>query len=85
MKERDFSGLKRDINPMPDDVKRRLEESGLNDAYSARPPYQRNDYLGWITRAKQAGTREKRIMQMLDELRDGGLYMKMKYNQGIKK
>jgi len=46
-------------------------------AYRARPDYQRNDYIGWITRAKRPDTRAKRIGQMLDELDRGGVYMNM--------
>ncbi len=45
--------------------------------YGERPFYQRNDYLGWIGRAKRAETRAKRIAQMLDELEEGGVYMGM--------
>ena len=62
---------------MPDDIARRLDAAGLSAAYDARPPYQRNDYLGWIARAKRPETREKRIAQMLDELDRDGVYMKM--------
>ena len=62
---------------MPDDIAAVLEARDLRGAYDARPPYQRNDYLGWIGRAKLAATREKRIAQMLDELADGTVYMKM--------
>ncbi len=69
---------------MPDDVQRRLAAEGLLDDYGQRPHYQRNDYLGWIARAKQTSTREKRITQMLDELRVGGVYMKMEHPPSIK-
>ena len=31
-------------------------------------PYQRNDYLGWIARARREATFQKRLAQMLDEL-----------------
>lgn len=62
---------------MPEDVRFALETHGLWDQYRARPWYQRNDYLGWIARAKRAETRDKRIAQMLDELRAGDVYMKM--------
>ena len=72
--------LKRALNPMPDDIAARLEASGLRAAYDARPPYQRNDYLGWIARAKRPETREKRMSQMLDELADGTRYMKMHWS-----
>lgn len=72
-----MTGLKRALNPMPDDVRAVLTEQGLMAAYEARPDYQKNDYLGWIARAKRSDTRRKRLDQMLDELRRGGLYMKM--------
>ena len=65
---------------MPDDLAARLETAGLRALYDARPAYQRNDYLGWIARAKLLETREKRICQMLDELRAGDAYMKMKWH-----
>ncbi len=73
--------LKRPQNPMPDDIAARLEATGLRAAYDARPPYQRNDYLGWIARAKRPETREKRIAQMLSELAGGQLYMKMRWRK----
>lgn len=69
--------LTRAENPMPEDVARRLDAAGLRAAYEARPPYQRNDYLGWISRAKRLETREKRLSQMLEELAGGRLYMNM--------
>jgi len=62
---------------MPDDVRRALVDRDLMDDYRARPAYQRNDYLGWIDRAKRPATRLARIAQMLDELERGGVYMKM--------
>ena len=71
------SALKRTLHPMPAYVKKALESEGLMDAYRSRPPYQRNDYIGWIARAKREDTRSKRLKQMCDELRDGHLYMKM--------
>lgn len=74
------SRLTRQILPMPADISQRLNASGQLTSYAARPAYQRNDYLGWIGRAKQATTRERRIQQMLDELADGGLYMNMRWN-----
>lgn len=74
--------LKRDIQSMPDDIAALIEKRGLRTAYDARPPYQRNDYLGWIARAKRPETRQKRIDQMLDELEAGGVYMKMKWSGG---
>ena len=73
-------GLERPRNPMPVFVRQALAERGLTGAYRARPPYQRNDYLGWIVRAKLQTTKEKRLAQMLDELEHGDRYMKMQYH-----
>ena len=50
---------------------------------TAGPPYQRNDYIGWIAGAKREETRRKRLSQMLDELRGGDRYMKMAYRPGV--
>jgi uncharacterized protein YdeI (YjbR/CyaY-like superfamily) len=62
---------------MPDDIRSALAARKLTAAYEARPPYQRNDYLGWIARAKLPATQQKRLQQMLDELAQGDVYMKM--------
>ena len=65
---------------MPDAIRTALEDAGLMDEYLERPPYQRNDYLSWITRAKRQDTRGRRLAQMLDELRRGDAYMKMDWH-----
>lgn len=62
---------------MTDTVRAALVERGLTTACEARPDYRRNDYLGWIRRAKRPDTRRKRLDQMLDELQRGGVYMNM--------
>ena len=49
----------------------------LLTAFNARPPYQRDDYLGWIGRAKREATKQQRLTQMLDELRRGNVFMKL--------
>jgi len=72
--------LKRAANPMPAYVRAALVDRGLLAAYRSRPPYQRNDYLGWIGRAKQEPTRQRRLAQMLDELAGGTRYMKMAWS-----
>ncbi|MDO8264368.1 MAG: YdeI/OmpD-associated family protein [Gallionella sp.] len=69
--------LKRAKNPMPAFVRSALNERVLMEAYRARPPYQQNDYLGWIARAKLEATKLKRLDQMLQELQGGNLYMNM--------
>ncbi len=67
---------------MPYFVRSALVKSGLLEAYQGRPPYQRNDYLGWISRAKLEATKNKRLQQMLDELERGERYMKMRWSPG---
>jgi hypothetical protein len=71
--------LQRDIQPMPAHVRAQLKARGLTRAYDARPAYQQNDYLGWMARAKLPATRQKRLEQMLTELEQGGVYMKMEW------
>lgn len=80
MSKTDYSNLSRNIHPMPDFVQAALEENSLLDAYHSRPAYQQNDYIGWINRAKRPETKEKRLNQMLDELKRGDVYMKMDWN-----
>jgi uncharacterized protein YdeI (YjbR/CyaY-like superfamily) len=82
MSEQRPSRLKRPLNEMPNFVRDALIERGLMAAYDGRPPYQRNDYLGWIIRAKRQETKEKRLAQMLAELEDGTKYMKMDWRPG---
>jgi uncharacterized protein YdeI (YjbR/CyaY-like superfamily) len=69
---------------MPDFVREALEARGLMETYYERPPYQRNDYIGWIMRAKREETKQKRLNQMLDELEKGDVYMKMDWRPRTK-
>jgi hypothetical protein len=62
---------------MPALVKKALVARRLMEAYRARPAYQQNDYLRWIDQAVRQETKDKRLVQMLDELEQGGVYMKM--------
>ena len=73
----DASRLTRPLQPMPDHIERALRTRRLEAAYRARPPYQRNDYLGWIARAKRPETRTRRVTKMLEELAAGEGYMGM--------
>jgi hypothetical protein len=69
---------------MPDFVKQALEERGLMGDYRARPAYQQNDYIGWITRAKRQATKDRRLEQMLGGLETGGAYMNMPHTPSRK-
>ena len=75
----DTSKMSREVYDIPDYVAAALDSAGLWGRYRDRPPYQRNDYIGWIRRGKREETREKRLGQMLDELRRGDAYMGMAY------
>lgn len=75
-----MAGIKRPLHEIPSYISEALKAEGMENAYWARPPYQRNDYIGWITRAKRQETIDKRLNQMLEELRSGTSYMGMKYN-----
>ena len=67
-------------HPMPDFIAAALDERDLWARYNARPPYQRNDYVGWIASAKREETRQKRLEQMLNELQAGDAYMGLAYD-----
>ena len=69
--------LKRPLNPMPSFVRVALTKHHRMDAFHSRPPYQQNDYLGWIARAKRDETKQRRLQQMIDELSQGDTYMNM--------
>ncbi|MDQ5938770.1 MAG: hypothetical protein QG642_460 [Patescibacteria group bacterium] len=69
--------VRRPRYPMPAYIKQALEDSKLYETYKVRPPYQQNDYIAWINRAVQEQTKQKRIKQMLMELKKGDVYMKM--------
>lgn len=77
--------LSRKKQRMPSFVKEALVKNKLVDKYKDRPEHQRNDYLWWISSAKQEETKQKRLKQMLNELKVGGVYMKMKHNPSRKK
>lgn len=53
----DTSRMAREIHTMPEEMRTAIEACGLMEAYRRRPPYQQNDYVGWITRAKLPATR----------------------------
>jgi uncharacterized protein YdeI (YjbR/CyaY-like superfamily) len=82
--ETDYSNLKRSQYPMPEFIKQALEKHDLMKLYKERPAYQQNDYIGWISRAKRQETIDKRLAQMLQELKIGGVYMNMKHSASKK-
>lgn len=79
MSEPTVGRRQRPRQPMPGFIRSALEERQLLATYRLRPAYQQNDYISWITRAKQPATQHKRLEQMLDELVRGDVYMKMSW------
>jgi hypothetical protein len=55
------SRLRRPKQPMPEFEKAALDKARLMERDRARPPYQRNDYLMLINRAKLEATKQKRL------------------------
>ncbi len=59
---------------MPGNVRGALAKRKLLEAFEARPDYQQNEYLKWITTAAGPTTKQQRLDQMLDELEKGGTF-----------
>ena len=60
--------------PMPGNVRGALAKNNLMDAFRARPAYQQDDYLKWITTAIGPAEKHRRLAQMLEELEKGGVF-----------
>ena len=65
---------------MPSFMESALVEFGLMQAYRDRPDYQQNDYVRWVTSARRPETQQRRLAQILDELKGGDRYMNMAYH-----
>ena len=74
------SSLKRPVYEMPEFVAAALREHKVLKL--TKPALRTNGTTtwGWITRAKLEATRQKRLNQMLSELKGGKLYMNMQHN-----
>jgi len=82
--KKDFSKLTREIQSLPAYIEKELRDNDLFNDYTQRPPYQQNDYISWIERAKREDTKHKRLAQMIEELKMGGVYMKMEHKASLK-
>lgn len=71
--------VRRARRPVPAFIRSALLQTGLMEAYHARPPYQRNDYVSWVASAVREETKQKRLAQMIRELKLGNRYMNMPY------
>ena len=57
---------------VPDDLAAALQKAPVaKKAFEAFPPSHRREYIQWITEAKQAATREKRLAQTIEWLTEG--------------
>ena len=63
---------------LPDWYKKVLQKEKLLEKYESQIYTYRKGYLQWIEGAKQPQTKEKRINQMISEVRGGKIYMGMK-------
>jgi len=75
------ANLTRKIHPLPSFIDEILRQNNVVTEYKSRPAYQKNDYIGWIMRAKREETQLARIEQMIMELKAGNKYMKMNYDK----
>ncbi|SMX39091.1 hypothetical protein OCA8868_01829 [Octadecabacter ascidiaceicola] len=64
---------------MPAFVSAALDARNLRMVFDARPAYQQNDWIGWITAAKREDTKQRRLEKMLSELAAGHGYMGMEW------
>lgn len=71
--------LSRRIHDIPDFITHAMRKAGVEKKYEERPAYQKNDYVGWIIQPKKPETQQKRLEQMIEELKEGKKYMKMNY------
>ncbi|ACB76434.1 YdeI/OmpD-associated family protein [Opitutus terrae] len=49
------------MQPIPHDLRRALQRSGLDEFFREHPRVHRVDYLRWIAASKRRGTRRRRI------------------------
>ena len=60
------------VHDLPDDLKVALEDNPVAlSAWNDITPLARNEFICWVTDAKQAGTRDRRIRRTQEELEEG--------------
>lgn len=67
--------------PVPKHIKRALKKKGLMKTYLKRPTQQQSNYIGWIEEAGKGKEQEKRLNEMLDELKVGDVYTETRSSQ----
>jgi hypothetical protein len=56
--EEEKAKLSRTVYELPDFIELALKENNLEEIYRNRLAYQKNDYIGWIMRAKAPETQQ---------------------------
>jgi len=54
---------------MDKDIEHALSQGGVITYFNALPPSHKHEYIQWITAAKQAATRARRIAKMIEMLK----------------
>ena len=57
--------------PLPDDFRDALKKGKALAAFEASSPSHRREYIEWITEAKSAATRERRMATAVEWIREG--------------
>jgi len=52
-----------------DDIQKSLTQANLNYVFNKLPPSHKEEYIKWIDEAKKPETRAKRILKMIDMLK----------------
>lgn len=69
----------KDIFIIPQEIQNILIQQNIVEQFKKRPPYQQQGYIKGIVEAKRLTTKEKRIHQMIDELKVTHLYQGRQY------
>jgi uncharacterized protein YdeI (YjbR/CyaY-like superfamily) len=59
------------LHELPDFIKNTILEKNIHETWESLTPIQRNEYICWVTMAKQEATKEKRLRIMVENLSGG--------------
>lgn len=59
------------LHELPDFIKKEILAKKIHETWESLTPIQRNEYICWVTMAKQDATKEKRLRIMIENLSDG--------------
>lgn len=64
--EWDAADVRREVHPLPDDLRMALAQAGMEDAFTSWPPSLKEQYLQWLGAAKRSPTRARRVVATVD-------------------